>query len=118
MELNYIYKGEIGQFDYSSIPKALFEDEKFAGLTVDAKILYGLLLDKMSESSKNNWIDEDGCVYIIYPVEDMLVDLNLSKRKTIDTLSELDEIGLIDRRRQGRGNPNMIYVKNFNRPLS
>lgn len=113
MIIDYYLKNEAEQFDYIKIPMALVKEETFAPLSSQTKILYGLLLDKMRESTKKNWIDDDNHVFVIYPVEEIQHDMGMSKRKVIDSLTELNDIGLICKRRQGRGNPNLIYVKNY-----
>ena len=113
MILDYYLKNEAEQFDYIKIPMALVKEEIFAQLSSQAKILYGLLLDKMGESMKKSWVDSDNYVFVIYPVEEIQHDMGMSRRKVIDSLTELNDIGLICKRRQGRGNPNLIYVKNY-----
>jgi hypothetical protein len=80
---------------------------------LNLKIFYGMMIDKMGFSLKNKWLDEEGRVYIVYPVTEIQADMNLSKRKTLDCLSELEAIGLIEKRRRGGGLPSIIYVKNF-----
>ena len=80
---------------------------------LNLKIFYGMMIDKMGASLKNKWLDEEGRVYIVYPVTEIQADMNLSKRKTLDCLSELEAIGLIEKRRRGGGLPSIIYVKNF-----
>lgn len=88
----------------------------FKGISAEAKILYGLMLDRMSLSVKNRWFDDENRVYIIYTIEDIMEDLQCADQKAGKLLSELDTkkgIGLIERIRQGLGKPNIIYVKNF-----
>ncbi len=90
--------------------------QQFKGLSTDAKLLYGLLLDRMGLSSRNGWYDDLGRVYIYYPVEEIEDALNCSHSKAVRLLAELDAakgIGLIERVRQGLGKPSMIYVKQF-----
>lgn len=118
MSLEYYYRAQAEQFSFIRIPKAMITEEMFSPLSVEAKILYGLLLDKMGNSMKLKWIDEANRVYIIYPVSEIQENLGVSKRKAIDALAELEDIGLIDRRRQGQGNPNLIYVKNFSQQVA
>ena len=112
----YFYGTEAESFTFYRIPKALMTEESFKVLTSDAKILYGLMLDRMSLSLKNGWFDEDGRVYIYYSIEDVMESMRCSKNKGMKTLQELDVttgIGLIERRKQGQGKPSVIYVKNF-----
>ena len=115
MNFDYYYKNEAEQFNFYRIPKVLFTDSRFSKLSVEAKVLYGLLLDRMSLSLKNDWIDEDGKVYIYFKLEDAQEFLGVGKDKCIKLFAELDKgIGLIERKKQGLGKPTMIYVMNFN----
>ncbi|KAI4453264.1 cation transporting atpase [Holotrichia oblita] len=98
------------------IPKVLFSDDYFRELSSDAKILYGLMLDRMGLSMKNGWFDEENKVYIIFTLEQVMECLNCGKDKGVKILAELDSnkgIGLIERKKQGLGKPTLIYVKNF-----
>ena len=71
MTLDYFY-GQAGElFSFFRIPKALSQEQRFQNLSTDAKILYGILLDRMSLSAKNGWRDEQGRVYIIYTVQEV-----------------------------------------------
>ena len=111
---DYFYGAEAEQFSFYRIPKLLFTDKRFKDLSAEAKILYGLLLDRMSLSAKNGWLDQEGRVYIVYTVEDIMDALSCASQKAMKLLNELDEkCGLIERKRQGLGKPNLIYVKNF-----
>ena len=70
MTLDYFY-GQAGElFSFYRIPKALFQEPRFQSLSTDAKTLYGILLDRMSLSAKNGWLDEQGRVFIIFTIED------------------------------------------------
>ena len=112
----YFYGTESESFTFYRIPKALMTEEVFKVLTSDAKILYGLMLDRMSLSVKNGWFDEGGRVYIYYSIDDVMEAMGCSKNKGMKTLQELDMetgIGLIERKKQGQGKPTIIYVKSF-----
>ena len=90
--------------------------EHFRKLSTDAKLLYGLMLDRMSLSMKNHWLDDQGRVYIFFPVEEVMQMLHCKSEKATKLLAELDSkkgIGLIERVRQGQGKPSIIYIKNF-----
>lgn len=116
IQFEYFYGESAEQFSFYRIPKALFKDAAFQNISTDAKVLYGLMLDRMSLSVKNRWFDEKNRVYIIYTIEDIMDDLHCADQKAGKLLSELDAqkgIGLIERKRQGLGKPNIIYVKNF-----
>ena len=116
MNFEYYYGHEAEQFTFYRIPKLLIKDKRFSGISSDAKMLYGLMLDRMQLSVKNGWIDEVNRVYIIYTVEQIMEDLCCCKEKAIKILSELNGqkgIGLIEKIRRGLGKPDIIYVKNF-----
>ena len=111
---NYFTGGQADLFSFYRLPKILFADPRFRGISAEAKILYGLLLDRMSLSVKNGWLDSTGRVYIIFTVEEIMESLACGNKKAVGLLRELEEkAGLIERRRQGLGRPNLIYVKNF-----
>ncbi len=113
---DYFYGQEADMLSFYRIPKLLFTNDFFKALSTDAKVLYGLTLDRMSLSIKNKWIDEGGRAYIYFSVEDTMEMLNCKKNKAIDTIKELDAesgLGLIEKKRQGQGKPTIIYVKNF-----
>ena len=113
MGLGYYYRDQAEQFSFIRIPKAIVKEEIFAPLSIQAKILYGLLLDKMSGSMKNRWLDDQNRAFIVYPVTEISEDLGVSKKKAIESLTELENIGLIEKKQRGQGKPNIIYVKNF-----
>ncbi|WP_243112003.1 VapE domain-containing protein, partial [Faecalibacterium sp. AF27-11BH] len=117
MTLDYFY-GQSGElFAYFRIPKALFQDSRFRQLSTDARTLYGILLDRMSLSVKNNWLDEQGRVYIIYTVREVQESLCCAEHKAVKLFRELEQTDLIERKRRGLGRPSLIYVKNFSSGL-
>ena len=117
MMLDYFY-GQSGElFAYFRIPKALFQDSRFRQLTTDARTLYGILLDRMSLSAKNSWVDEHGRVYIIYTVREVQESLCCAEHKAVKLFRELEQADLIERKRRGLGRPSLIYVKNFSSGL-
>ena len=116
---DYYYGDESGQFSFYRIPRQLITGARFKRLSTDAKLLYGLLLDRMGLSAKNGWYDEKGRVYIYYPLEEIQQDMNCGHDKATKLLVELDSgkgFGLIERIRQGQGRPTKIYVKRFTSP--
>lgn len=116
LQFDYYRGMEAEQYTFYRIPKVLFTAECFKSLSCEAKVLYGLLLDRMSLSIKNRWLDKQDRVYIIFTIEDVMALLNCSRQKAIKNLAELDAekgIGLIEKKRLGLGKPNVIYVKNF-----
>lgn len=113
MILDYFY-GQTGElFSFYRIPKALFQEPRFQSLSTDAKILYGILLDRMSLSVKNGWLDEQNRVFIIFTIEDVKRALCCADNKATKLLRELEKFGLIERKRRGLGKPSLVYVKNF-----
>ena len=116
IKFNYYYGKEAEQFSFFRIPKLLFTDEAFKDLSSDAKVLYGILLDRMSLSMKNNWIDEENKVYIIFTIEEIANIMCCATQKATKILQELDDkkgIGLVEKKRLRLGKPNILYVKNF-----
>ena len=113
---DYFYGRQADAYTFYRIPKALFSDPYFKKLSCEAKVLYGLLLDRMSLSVKNKWFDEQGRVYILFKVEDVSEHMRCCKQTAIKLFAELDSqkgIGLIEKKRLGLGKANVIYVKNF-----
>ena len=114
MQYEYFYGAQAEQFSFYRIPKALFTEPNFRELSTDVKVLYGILLDRMSLSLKNQWLDAQNKVYIIFTVEEIMDALNCANQKATRLMVELEkQAGLIERKRQGLGRPNLIYVKNF-----
>ena len=115
-KFDYYYGIEADQFSFYRVPRLLIKDERFKGLSSDAKLLYGLMLDRMSLSMKNGWLDEENRAYIIYTVDAIMEDLGCAKATCVKIMKELDSekgIGLIEKKRRGLGKPDIIYVKNF-----
>ena len=113
MKFNYYYGSEADQFSFIRIPKIMLIDQMFQSLSMAAKVLYGVLLDRMSLSMKNEWLDEESRVYIIYQIGEIQEDLGFTKKKAMDLLAELEEFGLLEKKRRGHGLPNILYVKSF-----
>ena len=116
INFDYYYGIEAEQFSFYRVPRLLIKDERFKGLSSDAKLLYGLMLDRMSLSMKNGWLDDENRAYIIYTVDAIMEDLGCAKATCIKIMKELDTengIGLIEKKRRGLGKPDIIYVKNF-----
>ena len=116
VKFNYYYGKEAENFSFFRIPKLLFTDHIFTKLSGDAKVLYGILLDRMNLSMKNNWIDEENKVYIIFTIEEIAEIMCCATQKATKILQELDDkkgIGLVEKKRLGLGRPNILYVKNF-----
>ena len=113
---DYFYGAESEEFIYFKIPRLLITDPKFKHVSTDAKLLYGMLLDRMGLSAKNNWYDDCGRVYIYYTVDEICEDMCCGRDKAMKLLAELDKkkgIGLVERVKQGQGRPTKLYVKRF-----
>lgn len=116
LKFDYYYGVEAEQFSFYRVPRLLIKDERFKGLSSDAKLLYGLMLDRMALSVKNGWFDEADRAYVIYTIDNIREDLGCSKEKAVKVLAELSSnkgIGLVEKKHRGLGKPDIIYVKNF-----
>ena len=113
LQFDYYYGSEAEQFRFFRIPKILFEQPYFKPLSCESKLLYGLMLDKMTLSQRNGWMDEESRTYIIFTVESVTEDIGCSRDKARKLVSELEAVGLIEKKRRGLGKPDIIYVKNF-----
>ena len=115
---DYIYDIEAEQYSFLRVPKILLQNDAYRGLSADAKMLYSLLLDRVGMSIQNGWKDEYDRVYIIFSIDEIKRSLNCGKNKAIQLLQELEEkVDLIERKKQGLGRPNLIYVKSFIRTV-
>ncbi len=111
---DYLHSAEADHFAFIRVPKILLQNEAFQGISVEAKLLYSLLFDRTELSNKNGWRDDQDRVYIIFTVAEIQENLNCGNKKAIQLLDELEnKAGLIERKRQGLGKPNLIYVKSF-----
>lgn len=111
---DYLCGDETTQFSFFRVPSQLISHPRFKGLSADAKLLYGMLLNRMSLSAKNGWHDGAGRVYIYYTVKEVCKAIGCGRNKAMRLLAELDTdkgIGLIERVKQGQGRPDRIFVK-------
>lgn len=115
MVFDYFYEEQSESYSFYRIPKMLFTEEIFEALSTDAKVLYGLLLDRISLSRENGWLDDAGRVYVYYTIKSVKKSMRCANTKACGLLRELDEFGLIERKKQGLGKPAIIYVKDFTR---
>lgn len=113
MIFDYFYGEQSEAFAFYRTPQIFYTDERFRGLSSDAKPLYGILLDRVSLSRKNGWLDEEGRVYVYMTIKAIEEALGCAHQKACGLLAELEEFGLIERVKQGLGKPDRIYVKNF-----
>lgn len=109
----HICKEDTYMFNYTKLPNELFTIKMFSSLSLHAKVLYSFMLQRISISKDNNWIDDYGNVYIYYKSEEIMQKFNCSNKTASKIMSELEEIGLIEKKRQGQGRPDIIYVNKF-----
>ena len=115
MDFDYFYIEQSENYTFYRIPKLLFTERLFGDLSTEAKVLYGLLLDRIGLSRDNGWIDEEGRVYVFFTIRAIKVSMRCANTKACSLLKELDAFGLIERKKQGQGKPTIIYVKDFSR---
>ena len=113
IKFSYYYGKEADQYSFFKIPKILYTDSIFKTLSSDAKALYAILLDRMSLSMKNGWLDEENKVFIIFTIDEIEETMNIGRNKAINIMKEIQDFGLIEKKRRGLGKPNIIYVKSF-----
>ena len=119
MSKKYFYgRRQADLFSFIRIPKLLLTGQKYKKLSSDAKILYGHLLDRMNLSAENGWLDDEGRVFVYCKVEEAADLINCCEKKTIAVFKELEDIELIERKRQGLNKPNLIYVLDFSEEVS
>ena len=115
MNFDYFYEEQSESYSFYRIPKLLFTEELFESLSTEAKVLYGLLLDRISLSREHGWFDESGRVYVYYTINTVKRALRCGNSKACRLLKELDSFGLTERKKQGHCKPTIIYVKDFTR---
>ena len=113
MQFDYFYGDEAEQFTFYRIPKVLITSQQFKKVSDSAKLLYGLMLDRMGLSIRNGWFDEQNRAYIFFTVNDIMEQMNCKTEKATKLVAELKGIGLIERVKQGQGKPSKIYLKKF-----
>ena len=113
MKFDYFYNEQSESYSFYRTPKVFFTDDRFRCLSSDAKILYGILLDRVSLSARNKWIDEQGRIFVYMTISSIEKSIGRCHQKSCKLLDELERIGLIERVKQGQGKPTRIYVKNF-----
>ena len=111
---DYFYGAQANQFSFIRVPTILFTDDQYKYVSAEAKVLYGILLSRMDLSAKNGWIDDQGRVFIICTLSEVMEKMDCADNKATKLMKELEEkCGLIERKRQGLCKPDLIYVKNF-----
>ena len=103
-------QGDIQNIYHLQMPRWLFTDPRYMGLTLEAKVAYTFLLNRFQLSRLNGWVNEDGAVFIIYTRRSLAEEMQVSYRKVIEAMKELSAAGLIWEKRCGRGNANQIYL--------
>jgi len=111
MHGGYFYPQENENFTFLRVPKSLFEAEKYKCLSGDCILLYSLMLDRVGLSRQNNWIDKQSRVYIYFTIDEIMTTFNYAREKAVGLLSILCKYGLAEKKRQGLGKPNIIYLK-------
>ena len=109
----YFTAQNTNEFTFYRIPKILIDDLRYRGVSTDAKLLYALLLDRLSLSLRSGWRDEQGNAYLYYTVAAVREMLDCCKEKACKLMRELEDAQLIERRTQGRGKPDRIYLRCF-----
>ena len=113
--LDYFYGADKEKYLFYRVPKSLFEDSRFNVITFEARMFYAFLLDRVSLSAGNGWTDARGRVYIFFTLEETMETTGYGHNRATRMFQELENFGLIERRRQGLGRPVKIYVKNLRR---
>lgn len=114
--MDYFYEHESELFTFYRVPKVLFTEEPFKNMNCEAKLLYGLLLDKMGLSRKSGWFDKQGRAFVYYGISHIMEDLGCAHSKAEKLLSELEQAGLLRRKRQGLGKPSALYPLEIRKP--
>lgn len=110
---NYLSGNQATQYNFVKLPEIMLEDTVFSTLSIGAKVLYGVLLNRTGLSVQNGWLDEENRAYIIFQISEIQMKLGVSEKSAIAYLSELEKFGLVEKKRRGLGLPNILYVKNF-----
>lgn len=113
MLCDYFYGVESEQYSFIRLPKMLMTQEEYSDISIESKLLYGLLLDRMGSSVKNKWVDEEERVYVVFPLAEIQKMMGISKKKAMADLAELEEHGLIVRKHRGYRLPDVIYLMNL-----
>lgn len=114
--MEYFYHQQSEMFSFYRIPKLLFTDEHLKTTSCDAKLLYGILLARMELSQKNRWLDKNGRVFVYYSIENIMESMGCAHGKAGRLLKELVDCGLLEKKRQGLGMPDWLYLKNIFAP--
>ncbi|MCO4477256.1 replication initiation protein Rep [Streptococcus infantarius subsp. infantarius] len=102
---------------YFKLPKLLFESPRYEDVRLDSKVSYSILKDRLSLSLKNNWVDEEGRIYLVYSNSKLMKILNCSKSTLLRIKKQLAEYGLMQEVQQSSSEKgtlaNKIYLGNL-----
>jgi hypothetical protein len=110
---SYFHSQEAESFVFLKVPKGLIANKLYRGLSGDGILLYSVMLDRVGLSRQNNWVDAAGRVYIYLTINEIMATLSCSRAKATRTLSHLCDHGLVEKKRQGQGKPNVLYPKKY-----
>ena len=111
MEL--IKRNEVMQFQFYSVPKIFFIEKRYKKMSLLAKIIYSIFLDRLNLSQRNEWFNNKEQVYLVFTRKEMADTLNISEKTVGEVIKELKKYKLICEERRGLGKPNLIYLSNF-----
>lgn len=112
-QLSYFYGKEADQFSFFTVPKILFKDPEYKDMPCEAKMLYGMMLDRMSLSIENQWFDDQKRAFIKISEDFIMENLGCGRNKALNLMKILEQSGLIERKKMGQGKSSIIYVKRF-----
>ncbi len=113
MAFHSFYGRQADMYSFIYIPKFLMTERIFSGVQNTSKIIYGFLMDRMKLSVKNQWIDDKGRVYLIYPMNELEKDVGMSRKKILKCLRELKEAGLLEQDVDETGHSGIMYLKHI-----
>lgn len=112
-QLSYFYGKEADHFSFFTVPKILFKDPEYKDMPCEAKMLYGMMLDRMSLSIENQWFDDQKRAFIKISEDFIMENLGCGRNKALNLMKILEQSGLIERKKMGQGKSSIIYVKRF-----
>ncbi len=110
MPIKYFKKKEQYQERFYQLPKVFFTNEIYKKLSLEAKVAYSILRDRLELSLQNDWVDSEENIYFIYTNENLMEILNLGKNKVVKIKKELESVNLLRQKRLGLNKPNMLYL--------
>ena len=113
MQNGYFYSRESETFTFLRVPKALLTSERYKGLSGDGVLLYSLMVDRVNLSRQNNWVDEQGRIYIYFTIDEIMATFGFAKAKACSLLAKICDMELAEKKPQGQGKPNILYPKKF-----